>query len=83
MQLLESPIPPLTAAALLIIICKRSAPHFDNHEKGMKNAIALSGFLHKICNLSHYQNLSYRKKSNSLRAKYVFMSEVFYRKENF
>ena len=38
MQLLESPIPPLTAAALRIIICKRPAPHFDNHEKGMKNA---------------------------------------------
>ena len=37
MQLLESPIPPLTAAALRMIICKRPAPHFDNHEKGMKN----------------------------------------------
>ena len=36
MQLLESPIPPLTAAALRMIICKRPAPHFDNHEKGMK-----------------------------------------------
>ena len=44
MQLLESPIPPLTAAALRIIICKRLAPpddhlkeagpHFDKgHEK--------------------------------------------------
>ena len=32
MQLLESPIPPLTAAALRIIICKRPAPHFDNHK---------------------------------------------------
>ena len=41
---LQSPIPPLTAAALRMIICKRPAPHFDNHEKGMKNAIALSGF---------------------------------------
>ena len=38
MQLLEFPIPPLTAAALRMIICKRPAPHFDNHEKGMKNA---------------------------------------------
>ena len=38
MQLLESPIPPLTAAALRVIICKRPAPHFDNQEKGMKNA---------------------------------------------
>ena len=36
MQLLESPIPPLTADALWIIICKRPAPHFDNHLKGMK-----------------------------------------------
>ena len=27
------PIPPLTAAALRMIICKRLAPHFDNHEK--------------------------------------------------
>ena len=34
MQLLESTIPPLTAAALRMIICKRPAPHFDNHEKG-------------------------------------------------
>ena len=42
MQLLESPIPPLTAAALRIIICKRPAPHFDNHEKGMKNAFLRS-----------------------------------------
>ena len=38
MQLLKSQIPPLTAAALRIIICKRPAPHLDNHEKGMKNA---------------------------------------------
>ena len=38
MQLLESPIPPLTAAALRMIICKRAAPHFDNHKKGMVNA---------------------------------------------
>ena len=38
MQLLEFPIPPLTAAALGMIICPRPAPHFDNHEKGMKNA---------------------------------------------
>ena len=38
MQLLESPIPPLTAAALRMIICRRPAPHFDNHEKGMKDA---------------------------------------------
>ena len=37
-HLLESSIPPRTAAALRIIICKRLAPHFDNHEKGMKNA---------------------------------------------
>ena len=37
-QLLQSPIPPLTAAALRMIICKRLAPHFDNHKKGMKNA---------------------------------------------
>ena len=36
MQLLESP--PLTAAALWMIICKRPAPHFDKHEKGMKSA---------------------------------------------
>ena len=32
------PIPPLTAAALQMIIYKRPAPHFDNHKKGMKNA---------------------------------------------
>ena len=38
MKLLESPIPPLTAAALWMIICKRPAPHFDKHEKGMKSA---------------------------------------------
>ena len=37
-QLLESPIPSLTAAALRMIICKRPAPHFDNQEKSMKNA---------------------------------------------
>ena len=37
-QLLESPIPPLTAAALRMIICKWPAPYFDNQEKGMKNA---------------------------------------------
>ena len=36
--------PPLTAAALRIIICKRPAPYFDNHEKGMKNAFI--GTLH-------------------------------------
>ena len=30
MQLLESPIPPLTADALWIIICKRPAP-LDDH----------------------------------------------------
>ena len=30
--------PPLTAAALRIITCKRPAPHFDNHEKDMINA---------------------------------------------
>ena len=34
-HVLESPIPPLTAAALQIIICRR---HFDNQEKDMKNA---------------------------------------------
>ena len=33
---LQSPIAPLTAAALRMIICKRPAPHFDNHKKGMK-----------------------------------------------
>ena len=38
MLLLESPIPPLTTAALRMIICKWPAPHFDNHEKGMKIA---------------------------------------------
>ena len=38
MQLLESPIPSLTAAALRMIICKRPAPHFDNQEKSVKNA---------------------------------------------
>ena len=37
-QLLESPIPPLTAAALRQIVCKGPAPHFKDHEKGMKNA---------------------------------------------
>ena len=37
-QFLESCISPLTAAALRMIICKRPATHFDNHEKGMKNA---------------------------------------------
>ena len=30
-HVLESPI--LTADALRMIICKRPAPHFDNHEK--------------------------------------------------
>ena len=35
-HVLESPIPPLSAAALRMIICKRPAPHFDNHEKGIK-----------------------------------------------
>ena len=30
MQLLESPIPPLTAAALRMIICKRPAPQDDH-----------------------------------------------------
>ena len=38
MQLLEYPIPPLTAAALQMIICKRPVPHFDNHLKGKKSA---------------------------------------------
>ena len=47
-QLLESPIPPLTAAALLIIICKRSAPHFDNHEKGMKMQLPYQVFCIKF-----------------------------------
>ena len=37
-QLLEPPIRPLTTAALQMIICKRPAPHFDNQEKGIKNA---------------------------------------------
>ena len=37
MQLLESLIPSLTAAALRMIICKKPDPHFDNHEKGIKN----------------------------------------------
>ena len=32
-----SPIPPLTAAALQMFICMGPAPHFDNHEEGMKN----------------------------------------------
>ena len=36
MQLLESPIPPLHAAALWMIICNRPAPHFDNQEKSVK-----------------------------------------------
>ena len=36
-QLLETPIHPLTAAALWMIICTRPALHFDNHEKGMTN----------------------------------------------
>ena len=34
-QLLESLFPPLTAAALQIIICNRPAPHFDSQEKGL------------------------------------------------
>ena len=38
MQVMEPPIPPLTAAALRVIICKKPASHFDNHKKGMKNA---------------------------------------------
>ena len=38
MQLLESLIPPLTAAALRIIVCKMTVPHFDNQEKDMKSA---------------------------------------------
>ena len=38
MQLLESQIPPLTAAALPMIICKRLAPHFDNHKKGIEKS---------------------------------------------
>ena len=37
-QLLESPNPPLTAAALQKIICKRPSTHFYTHKKGMKNA---------------------------------------------
>ena len=37
-HLLESSIPPRTAAALRIIICKRPVPHFDNQEKHMKSA---------------------------------------------
>ena len=49
MQLLESPIPPLTAAALRIIMCKRPAPHFDNHEKGMKYAFWDPSGLDKMC----------------------------------
>ena len=39
MQILESPIPPFTAAALRMIICKRPAPHFDNHGKGHEKCI--------------------------------------------
>ena len=38
MQLLESPIPPLIAAALRMIICNRLAPHFDNQGQGIKTA---------------------------------------------
>ena len=33
LQVLESRIPPLTAAARRMTICKRPAPHFDHHEK--------------------------------------------------
>ena len=57
--------------------------HFENHEKGMKNAIALSGFLHKICNLSHNQNLFNRKKGISLRAKYVLCQKCFTARKTF
>ena len=32
-QLLESPIPPFTAPALWMVICKWQAPPFDSHEK--------------------------------------------------
>ena len=38
MQLLESLMPSLTAAALRIIVCKMTVPHFDNQEKDMKKA---------------------------------------------
>ena len=37
MQLLEFPIPPLTAAAPRMIICKRPAPNFENPENGIKS----------------------------------------------
>ena len=36
MQLLESQIPPLIAAAHRMIICKRLATHFDNHKRAWK-----------------------------------------------
>ena len=35
-QLQEPPIHPFTAAALQMFICKRPAPHFDNHERAWK-----------------------------------------------
>ena len=53
MQLLESLIPPLTAAALLTIICKKPDPHFDNHEKGIKN-IRFYDFPKSLGNILHY-----------------------------
>ena len=53
MQLLESPIPPLTAAALRMIICKKPDPHFDNHEKGIKN-IRFYAFPKSLGNILHY-----------------------------
>ena len=53
MQLQESPIPPLTAAALRMIICKKPDPHFDNHEKGIKN-IRFYDFPKSLGNILHY-----------------------------
>ena len=48
-QLLESPIPPLTAAALRMIICKRPAPQFNNQERAWKMHFWDSSQWDKMC----------------------------------
>ena len=61
MQLLESPIPPLTAAALRMIICKEPAPRLNNHKKGMGGGGSVSSAL----TISKYENFDPLKRAEN------------------
>ena len=62
MQLLKSPIPLLTAAALWMIICTRPALHFDNHEKGMTNFETLHSQIRCVLSVKE-SNFNEKKRS--------------------